>query len=144
MNNKGNGNITKNLLYRVAELGTRLIYIFTLYLLMVIGRLFSSSSLAHRVVQHRNGRNPRRVRCGEPLPRRARLVRRHTGHSAHACGCGTHVEGHKTWGSRRANGDGARFRSGHSGKDSHQRRHGRLSTGAVPGSPRGDRLFGEM
>jgi len=52
MNNKGNGNITKNLLYRVAELGTRLIYIFTLYLLMVIGRLFSSSSLAHGAVQH--------------------------------------------------------------------------------------------
>ena len=52
MNNKGNGNITKNLLYRVAELGTRLIYIFTLYLLMVIGRLFSSSILAHGVVQH--------------------------------------------------------------------------------------------
>jgi len=52
MNNKGNGNITKNLLYRVAELGTLLIYIFTLYLLMVIGRLFSSSILAHGVVQH--------------------------------------------------------------------------------------------
>ncbi len=50
MNNKGN--ITKNLLYRVAELGTLLFIFFTFYLLMVIGRLFSSSSLAHGVVQH--------------------------------------------------------------------------------------------
>lgn len=49
---KNKGNITKNLLYRVAELGTLLFIFFTFYLLMVIGRLFSSSSLAHGVVQH--------------------------------------------------------------------------------------------